>query len=157
MIINTKNTDVIVNGKKFTIGSYIRATANTEYESLIGVIREIREGNDKVTENNSVDIHVGFFEPTDNDELIRKVEDAVSKAYGEEKTFDEIITENVIMLSDDIEPLHIVNINIGSLNGEYAIATDGTVYDIESAKCIGFIKNTQKNLNKKMFIATPLE
>ena len=62
MIINKQGEAFEYEGKKYIVGEDIYATESSYY-GLIGVIKEIRTGKDKETDNPEPDIYCDFFEP----------------------------------------------------------------------------------------------
>ena len=63
MIINQPGAAFYFDGAKFVIGEAIVGTAESEYEGLIGSIYEIRDGEDKETENKPPDLYCSFEPP----------------------------------------------------------------------------------------------
>lgn len=103
MILNKSNEVFEYEGKKYRIGDRVVATpVSDEYEGLIGHITEIRDGDDKDTENETPDIYCTFYEPiTPYD--IEQIEERFSNAYGEPKRIEDIILDIVIMAPEMIE------------------------------------------------------
>ena len=62
MIINKQGETFEYEGKKYIVGEDVYATESSYY-GLIGVIKEIRTGEDKDTDNPEPDIYCDFFEP----------------------------------------------------------------------------------------------
>ena len=63
-MILSKNGEVFQYGDiTYTIGEQIAANNQSEYEGLVGVIIEIRDGDDKETENDTPDIYCQFDIP----------------------------------------------------------------------------------------------
>ena len=56
MILNEHGKSIEYDGITYTIGEQIAANNQSEYEGLVGVIVEIRDGDDKETENDTPDI-----------------------------------------------------------------------------------------------------
>lgn len=104
MIINKGN--VVINGKNFEIGGLVVPTSDSEYAGLIGVIEEIRSGQDKETENLSDDIIVNFFQP-ESEKVIKKLEENFSNLYRQEKKLNDIILDYVVFSADEINPYKI--------------------------------------------------
>lgn len=103
MILNKSNETFEYEGKKYKIGDRVIATeVSGEYEGLIGYITEIRDGNDRDTENESPDIYCTFFEPIMPFD-IEQIEKRFSVAYGESKKLADIALDIVIMAPDMIE------------------------------------------------------
>ena len=105
MIMNKNGEQLEYNGRVFTIGKPIMATGESEYDGLFGVIYEIREGDDKDTDNETPDLYCRFDIPILSDD-IQRLEKNFSDAYGEPKTLDDIILDNVIMAPDMVKHIH---------------------------------------------------
>ena len=84
------------NGGEFRVGDMVVATPESPWEGLCGTITEIRDGDDRETENDSIDIYCEFLPPTHPEE-IRRLEDRFSDLYGMEKRLDDISLDMVIM------------------------------------------------------------
>jgi hypothetical protein len=103
MILNKSNEVFEYEDKKYKIGDKIVATAvSDEYEGLIGHITEIRDGDDKDTENETPDIYCAFYEPIMPCD-IQQIEERFSESYGEPKKIEDIILDIVIMAPEMIE------------------------------------------------------
>lgn len=63
MLINKTGAEFQYNGMAFKIGERIIANSQSEYSGLIGHILEIRDGEDKETENETPDIYCEFDVP----------------------------------------------------------------------------------------------
>lgn len=83
-------------GITYTIGNPIMGTSESEYEGLHGIITEIRDGEDKETDNDTPDICCSFDAPTNPFE-IKKLENIFSDLYDQPKTVDDIILDMIIM------------------------------------------------------------
>lgn len=100
------------NGEKFTYdgvtyiigGDIVCMEASDEFEGLTGIVFEIRDGEDKKTDNIMPDIYCTLNEPT-TPELIKEIEERFSESYCQPKTIDEICFDNVIMAPYMIRPL----------------------------------------------------
>ena len=102
MILNKSNEVFEYEGKKYRIGDKVVATdISDEYEGLIGHITEIRDGEDKDTENETPDIYCTFYEPVMPYD-IKQIEERFSESYGEPKTIEDIILDIVIMAPEMI-------------------------------------------------------
>lgn len=103
MIFNKSNQTFEFEGKKYTIGDKVFATETSGiYEGLIGYITEIRDGDDRETENEAPDIYCTFFEPIIPFD-VEQIEMRFSKAYGEPKKIADIALDIVIMAPEMIE------------------------------------------------------
>lgn len=96
MIINRPGAEFIYDGASYKIGDRIIGTAESEYEGLYGSIFEIRDGEDKETENDTPDIYCSFEEPI-LPHQIRKLEEIFSDLYREPKKLEDITLDYVIM------------------------------------------------------------
>lgn len=84
MIINQPGYELEYEGKTYRIGDQVVGTGESEYEGLFGVVTEIRTGDDKETENETLDIYCSFDEPVLPYD-IEKLEKQFSRLYGEPK------------------------------------------------------------------------
>lgn len=82
MILNKNGETFDYEGKKYTVGEFIYVNENSDYAGLFGVIKEIRDGEDKDTDNDTPDIYCSFENPVMPYD-IRRVEDRFSTLYGE--------------------------------------------------------------------------
>ena len=85
MIIKRQGEAFEYGGKKYIVGEDVYATESAYY-GLIGVIKEIRTGEDKDTENPDPDIYCDFFEP-----VLTADKERLSKEFGEYYSIDGII------------------------------------------------------------------
>lgn len=104
MILNENGKSFEYDGLSYSIGDTIIGTDASEYEGLIGTIPEIRDGDDKDTENETPDIYCSFEAPVFPDD-IKKPEETFSDLYEEPKTIDDIILDSVIMAPEMITPI----------------------------------------------------
>lgn len=103
MIINKLGEKFSYGNVEYTIGAPIIGTDQSEYCGLYGCITEIRDGDDKDTENETPDMYCEFDPPTSAKE-VEALEEVFSDLYGEKKTIDEICLDSVIMAPDMIKP-----------------------------------------------------
>ena len=89
MLINKTGAEFQYNGMAFKIGEKIIANSQSEYSGLIGHILEIRDGEDKETENETPDIYCEFDVPSLPYD-VKALEKHFSELYGETKKIDEI-------------------------------------------------------------------
>lgn len=102
MIYKKSNEVFEYEGKKYKVGDRIVANEiSDEYEGLIGYITEIRDGDDKDTENVTPDIYCSFFDPVMPYD-VAQIESRFSDSYGEPKTLEDIILDEVIMAPEMI-------------------------------------------------------
>ena len=101
-MILSKNGEVFQYGDiTYTIGEQIAANNQSEYEGLVGVIIEIRDGDDKETENDTPDIYCQFDIPVLPEDRI-ELEKRFSTLYGEEKSIEDIALDYVVMAPEMI-------------------------------------------------------
>ena len=85
MIINKQGESFEYEGKKYIVGEDVYATESSYY-GLIGVIKEIRTGKDKETDNPEPDIYCDFFEP-----ILTADKERLQEELGEYYALDGII------------------------------------------------------------------
>ena len=104
MVITNLNEQYICNGYTYRIGGEVFVVDEGPYEGLIGSITEIRDGEDRETDNDTVDIYCDFDLPA-----IRCGCDLLAGRFsilnGQPMTLDEINLEHVIMAPDMIRSL----------------------------------------------------
>lgn len=88
-------------GVKYTVGEFVYANKKSDYEGLFGVIKEIRDGEDKDTENDTPDIYCAFENPIIPYD-IEAIEKRFSALYGEKKQLGDIAIDEVIMAPEHI-------------------------------------------------------
>ena len=89
MIINEQGAKYETEGKTFVIGEPIYVTDESDYKGLFGIVTEIRDGEDKETDNDTVDIHCTLDKPVlpfDKEQL----EGRFSRLYGNKMTLENI-------------------------------------------------------------------
>ena len=101
MIINQPGAGFEYEGITYIIGAPVIGTHAGEYEGLYGSITEIRDGEDKDTENETPDIYCSFEEPALPCE-VKKLEERFSELYDEPKAIDDIALDLVIMAPEMI-------------------------------------------------------
>lgn len=105
MILNKAGDVFEYEGIKYTVGEFIYANKNSDYEGLFGVIKEIRDGDDKDTENETPDIYCSFENPVMPYD-VERIEKRFSELYGEKKKLDDIALDEVIMAPEHISVVH---------------------------------------------------
>lgn len=143
MIINQHGAEFEYEGVTYIIGAPIIGTHESEYEGLFGRITEIRNGEDKETENETPDIYC-YFDPPVLPCEIRRLEEFFSELYDQIKTLNDIVLDTVIMAPEMIRPLDDLSTdrteaNIHVLTEEWAVGGDQgsntAIYtDFEDAK-----------------------
>lgn len=96
MIYNKKGEIFVHRLINVCIGDYVLANEKSDYSGLVGVVREIRTDEDKEAENESADIYVDFLKPK-NPEVLFEIEERFNDLSGEEKEFEEMAFDQVIM------------------------------------------------------------
>ncbi len=143
MIISKPCAEFEYEGVTYKIGTPIVGTPESEYAGLFGTITEIRDGEDKDTDNDTPDIYCCFDPPALPCE-IKRLEEVFSELYDQPKTLDDIILDCVIMAPSMIKPLdnlkkdrHALTVYVlhedWSVGGEHGSSTE--VYtDFDDAK-----------------------
>jgi len=101
MILNKTGEQYIYNGITYKVGDEVFVVDEGPYEGLIGTITEIRDGEDKETDNETVDIYCDFDLPAIRCERER-LAGRFSILCGKPMTLEEINFEQVIMASEMI-------------------------------------------------------
>ncbi len=102
MIISCVSAKFEYKGVTFTIGQRIVGTDQSEYEGLYGFITEIRDGEDKETENDTPDIYCTFEPPVLPCDII-ELEKLFSRLYQQPKKLEDISLDEVIMAPEMIK------------------------------------------------------
>lgn len=125
MLINKTGAEFQYNGMAFKIGERIIANSQSEYSGLIGHILEIRDGEDKETENETPDIYCEFdVPPLPYDE--KALEKHFSELYGETKKIDEIPLDCIIMAPEMLDTMTTIQENQEKII-VYAVEEDWSV------------------------------
>lgn len=122
MILNEHGKSIEYDGITYAIGDVVIGTDASEYEGLAGTIIEIRDGEDKETENDTPDIYCSF-EPPLLPEDVKALEETFSGLYEEPKTMEDIILDMVIMAPEMIVPADKRTRNIRKIK-LYAVTED---------------------------------
>lgn len=104
MVLNRLGERFEHEGTVYIIGEIVVGTSESEYEGLFGTIMEIRDGEDKETENDTPDIYC-YFEPPVLPYDIQKLERSFSSSYRQPKKIEDIILDFVIMAPKMLAPL----------------------------------------------------
>ena len=104
MIINRPGAEFYHEGIKYVIGETFVGTDESEYAGLYGRITEIRDGDDKETENETPDIYCDF-EPPVLPCQVEELEAVFSDLYGEPKKLEDICLDCVIMAPEMIKAI----------------------------------------------------
>ncbi|OUP05295.1 hypothetical protein B5F36_00440 [Anaerofilum sp. An201] len=105
MILSYPGAEYSHGSVKYAIGSTVMATDQSPYQGLLGTIVEIRDGQDRETQNETPDIYCSFDTPVIPAE-IEKLEKVFSILLGTPKTLQDISLQRVIMAPDMIQVLH---------------------------------------------------
>ena len=104
MIINQPGAEFFYENVCYKIGDRIVGTDASEYQGLLGSIIEIRDGEDKETENETPDIYCSFDDPVLPYD-IAELEKRFSELYQCKKTIEDIALDEVIMAPEMIETI----------------------------------------------------
>ena len=104
MIINQPGAEFFYENVCYKIGDRIVGTDASEYQGLLGSIIEIRDGEDKETENETPDIYCSFDDPVLPYD-IAELEKRFSELYQRKKTIEDIALDEVIMAPEMIETI----------------------------------------------------
>lgn len=134
MIYNKSNSTFTHEGKKYEVGALVMANAQSMYDGLIGIITEIRTGEDKETENGTPDIYCDFIKPYFKEEI---AEFNRQKAYTDKDSFDleGMNLSNVIMAPEMLDvgnsnskPRHYIQVFVleedWTVDGDSGVATE---------------------------------
>lgn len=102
MILSSEGQTFEYDGKTYTIGEQVAANDQSEYEGLVGTITEIRDGDDKETENETPDIYCSFAEPILPEDIV-ELENRFSKLHNQTRVLEEISLDYVAMAPDMID------------------------------------------------------
>lgn len=143
MIINRPGAEFLYEGVIYRIGDTIIGNSESEYAGLLGSILEIRDGEDKETENDTPDIYCSFSNPVLPAD-ISELEATFSDLYDEKKTLDDIILDMVIMAPEMLiipeRPAKTIKVYIltedWSVNGDYGSTTRMFSDSLEAKACL---------------------
>lgn len=103
MILNKSNEVFEYEGKKYRIGDKVVVNSvDEDYEGLIGIITEIRDGEDKDTDNETPDIYCDFYKPI-NPYDIEQLEKRFSAIFQAHRKLEDINLDQVIMAPEMID------------------------------------------------------
>lgn len=108
MILSKPGESIQWGNMTFAVGEQVYATNTSEYHGLIGTITEIRDGDDKDTENYLPDIYCNFQEPvltSDREELEKRF----SALYQHPKKLEDIALDMAIMGPDMLIPMKVLD------------------------------------------------
>lgn len=104
MIMNKSGAQFEYAGTIYTIGGRIVGTESSEYAGLYGVITEIRDGEDRETENDTPDLYCAFDVPALPCE-VEELEKCFSDLYNHPMKLEDISLDCVIMAPEMVQPL----------------------------------------------------
>ena len=104
MFMNRVGAQFQCEGVTYTIGGKVCANDASDYEGLYGTITEIRDGDDRETENDTPDIYCSFMPPVLADD-IKALEGRFSQLYRREMHLEDIGLDIVIMAPDMLKVL----------------------------------------------------
>lgn len=153
MILNEHGKSFEYDGITYAIGDVVIGTDASEYEGLAGTIIEIRDGEDKETENETPDIYCSF-EPPLLPEDVKALEETFSELYEESKTIEDIVLDMVIMA-----PEMIIHADKRSQNARkiklYAVTEDWTNNDDEYGQSTTLFATKEAAMKEfKLILAT---
>lgn len=103
MIVNTNGDKYEYGDITYVIGERVFVNESSVYYGLNGTIKEIRDGDDKETENETPDIYCSFDSPVPC--VVKDLEILFSKLYGQPKTLEDIVLDSVIMAPEMVVPI----------------------------------------------------
>lgn len=104
MLLNKAGQSITVEDKVYTVGMSVCATETSTYEGMFGVITEIRDGEDKETENKSVDI-ICEFNPHMSIMKAREIEQRFSRLHGQRKSINDLGLDYVVLSPEMLRPV----------------------------------------------------
>lgn len=104
MIINRPGATFTYDDIVYTLGEKIYANGASDYSGLVGQIYEIRDGEDKETDNEGPDFYCSFEVPISPHE-VSKLEKRFAALYQTKKSLEDITLDMVIMAPEMVIPL----------------------------------------------------
>lgn len=104
MIYNHYGDRFIYNDKDYIVGETVISNNISDYANLVGVITEIRTGDDRETENGTPDIYCDFKMPI-HPQTADNLRKSVQKSYADNTPMDEIaydIVLDCVIMSPDM-------------------------------------------------------
>ena len=90
MFMNRVGAQFQCEGVTYTIGGKVCANDASDYEGLYGTITEIRDGDDRETENDTPDIYCSFMPPVLADDI-----KAIESRFSQSKSFSARISRKI--------------------------------------------------------------
>ena len=104
MIINRPGAQFEYEGTIYKVGGLVVGTESSEYAGLYGTITEIRDGDDRETENDTPDLYCAFDAPALPCE-VEELEKCFSDLYRHPMKLEDISLDCVIMAPEMVQPL----------------------------------------------------
>ncbi len=143
MIYNKSGDSLEYKGKKYTVGEEIYTTNKSIYKGMFGIIKEIRTGKDRETDNPYPDIYCSLDSPPFEAEY-----EALKQATGnEDVSLDMIIMapEMIVAVSELLPDEKTVTV--------YALIEDCTVDFEDSDSCCLFTDIEKAKLQMRRYIS----
>ena len=102
MLLCNDGDTMKINGREYTVGMEIFCNEKSDYAGLTGRILEIRDGDDKETDNDTVDIVCELDIPEDAETAL-KLEKRFSQLYGKPMILKNISLDYTIMAPEMID------------------------------------------------------
>ena len=102
MLLNKKGDTVKDNGNEYIIGMTINCSENSNYPGVGGYILEIRDGNDKEMDNDTIEIVCNLNPPADA-AIISKLEKKFSELFRKPMKIADINLSYVVLSPDMID------------------------------------------------------
>ena len=150
MIINRNGAEYEYNYRSYKIGETIIVTEESEYAGLVGVIYEIRDGEDKETENDTPDFYCAF-EPPVLPQEVERLEHVFSELYGIPKKLEDITLDMVIMAPEMIRPYHEVR-TAGHMADIWIVSENWMVNDMGDSDTHLFANRESAELHMRRLI-----
>lgn len=101
MLLRKRGMTFAYGDEIYQIGQWIAAVPESDYGGLYGIVLQIRDGEDKETENETPDIYCCFKPPSDPN-IVAKLEETFSELYGCPKRLRDLSLDLVIMAPAEI-------------------------------------------------------
>ena len=137
MILNRKGETFTAGGKAFSVGGMVWSNGESDYRGMFGYVAEIRDGSDKETDNEGMEIVCDFMAPT-KPHMVREIESRFSMLYQTPKHINDLPLGGVVMAPDMLEP--VADVLPESEGALYALVY---TYDGESDSTIGMVGISQ--------------
>ncbi len=102
MVLNNYGEVFEHKGRKFTVGEVIFCTKESDYEGLVGLLMEIRTGDEKETDNKTLDLYCSLKMPDLTENRARERLQKLSGNGAEEPNLDQVImAPDMILMSEE--------------------------------------------------------